>query len=200
MASLLDVQNAIVAAVAPTCPSGHQVRYFAGPAFAKKINDDLKNGNGLVSVTSFNTEQRVKTFLNDDEIMVSDTGLAGGAVMVQEVSRQKKWFQINVYAPDPTYRDVVGEALKVLLDQTLFLNFSDTTSGHIQYVQEYDDDSGQEAGVYRRLILYTVEYATTVTTTTTDACHQRVSNKAGQEAISNESPATPYSVLVDKIT
>jgi hypothetical protein len=200
MATLNQVMDAIVAAVAPSKPEEETVNYFAGPPFAGKLETRVKALQSLVNVYPYNTEQRISGFLiNNEEVLSNEDGVSS---IITEISRQKKWFQINIWSPTYQQRDAISEAIKVTLDQLLFLTFADQSQGHIQYVQSYEDDTGQEMHVYRRMLIYTVEYATTLTEDAYDACLPTVLNQAGEVVDENATDGSDVSttVLIEEIT
>lgn len=194
MATVLDVENAIVAAIAPKSPYVGDVRYFPGMPFSLKLEELAKANKSAVSVFPYNVGQRVPMFMDVEPQKVSETETH--AVMITEVARQKQWFQINVWANNPVRREAIAESIKLELDQTDFLVFADASKGRIRYVQFFEDDSGQEAFIYRRVLLYEVEYATIKTETVRKACLPVIDNVEGEEFDID----TENTVLVDEIT
>jgi hypothetical protein len=83
-------------------------------------------------------------------------------VSTAEWARQEQGFRIAVWSPSPGLRDRACSAIGSQLAQTAFLELADTTGGRIRYRNTASFDEGQGAGVYRRDLVYDVEYATTV--------------------------------------
>jgi hypothetical protein len=80
-----------------------------------------------------------------------------------EWARQEQGFRISVWAPAPALRDVACSALSSLFATITFLPLRDGTGGRLRYRNTASFDDGQDAGVYRRDLVYDVEYATTLT-------------------------------------
>jgi len=83
-------------------------------------------------------------------------------VSTAEWARQEQGFRIAVWSPSPGVRDAACSAIGSQLAQTAFLTLADQTGGRLRYRNTASFDEGQGAGVYRRDLVYDVEYATTV--------------------------------------
>lgn len=91
---------------------------------------------------------------------------AGGfAEMSRELKRQEKQFQITVWASTPAARDKIGGVVDSALAATSNLTFSDGSHGIMLYSRTFQTDQLEKAGLYRRDIVYSVDYATTQTAT-----------------------------------
>lgn len=84
------------------------------------------------------------------------------AAETSEWARQEQGFRISVWAPDPRSRDLVNSTLMEALTQIAFLMFSDGSAGRLRYRRTTSVDHDQDARLYRRDLVYDVEYATTV--------------------------------------
>lgn len=80
---------------------------------------------------------------------------------VKEIKRQEKQWQISIWTGDPALRDVIGSILDRELSTLTFINLPDYTAGRIRYFGTRYFDNAQKQGIYRRDLIYTVEYATT---------------------------------------
>ena len=80
----------------------------------------------------------------------------------QEVRRQLQTFRITCWCPTPAVRDVAAVAIDQSLATTPFINLSDGTQGWITYSGTIVFDQSQDALLYRRDLIYSVEYATTL--------------------------------------
>lgn len=89
------------------------------------------------------------------------------ATVAAEIRRQERVFMITVWADTPTHRDTVGAALDVALAQTEFLSMPDGFGARLIYKNSPVNDGLQKEHLYRRDINYSVEYATTVSSTAT---------------------------------
>jgi hypothetical protein len=90
-------------------------------------------------------------------------GVTGSSI--REVRRQSRQFQIGVWAHSPTVRDAVTAVIDPILADTPRLNLADGAIGALTYVGSIDDDFTQKQLLWRRSLIYAVEYATTITDT-----------------------------------
>jgi hypothetical protein len=86
---------------------------------------------------------------------------------IREIRRQEKVFQITAWCDTPAHRDAVVGPVDVALAATQFLTLADGTAARLIYKSTLVDDAKQKAKLYRRDLIYTVEYATTQTATDT---------------------------------
>lgn len=77
-----------------------------------------------------------------------------------ESRRQEKDLRIICWCPAPPVRDAVATAIDAALDLTSFLVLSDETTARIAYKNTASYDQAQNALLYRRDLVYTVEYPT----------------------------------------
>ena len=80
-----------------------------------------------------------------------------------EWARQEQGFRVAVWAPDPSSRDVVCSAIACGFAQIAFLDLGDGSSGRLRYRKTAAHDEDQSARLYRRDLIYAVEYGTIVT-------------------------------------
>lgn len=80
-----------------------------------------------------------------------------------EARRQEKGIRVIFWCPDPISRDTLSSAIDQLMVQTPFLALDDATSAHVTYRDTSVYDQSENASLYRRDLLYDVEYATMVT-------------------------------------
>jgi len=80
---------------------------------------------------------------------------------VREVRRQKRLFQITVWAPTPDARKAVASAVDASLEKTAFITMPDGTSARVEYFDSPMTDGSSKSRLYRRDIRYFIEYATT---------------------------------------
>lgn len=86
-----------------------------------------------------------------------------GGTALKEIRRQERVFQITVWANTPSNRDTLASAIDVALAQSERLTLSDQTVAHVVYKGSPMTDDLQKAKLYRRDLMYTVEFATTIT-------------------------------------
>lgn len=80
---------------------------------------------------------------------------------IREIRRQERVFQITVWSDTPAHRDTVIQPVDVALAATQFLTMADGTAARLIYKGSPITDNNQKAKLYRRDLMYTVEYATT---------------------------------------
>jgi len=79
-----------------------------------------------------------------------------------QVRRQRQDFRITCWCPDYASRDAVAAAVDVALAQQHFLALADGSRGQLVFVRSQTSDAGENATLYRRDLIYAVEYPTTV--------------------------------------
>jgi len=77
-----------------------------------------------------------------------------------ESRRQEKDLRIICWCPSPAVRDSVAAAIDAKLDQLPFLLLTDNSSARVIYRNTNSYDQAQNALLYRRDLVYSVEYAT----------------------------------------
>ena len=92
----------------------------------------------------------------------------GLATAISEQRRQEQGFRVTVFAPTPDARTAVAAVIDQALAGTSFLPLADGSAGRLRYRQTRVDDVPGRANLWRRELLYTVEYGTTQTTTVPD--------------------------------
>ena len=81
----------------------------------------------------------------------------------QEVRRQEQVFRITCWCPTPTFRDAAATAIDLALAQSVFINLADGSMGKVTYAGTTVFDQSQDALLYRRDLLYQIEYPTITT-------------------------------------
>jgi hypothetical protein len=81
---------------------------------------------------------------------------------VRETRRQRQVFRVVCWCPDPSSRDAVAGAIDGALSDIAFLSLADGLSGRMRAVASVPIDRAQAAALYRRDLLYSVEYATSI--------------------------------------
>ena len=92
--------------------------------------------------------------------------LLGRVVADQPVLRwtrsQMQQFRVSCWCPDPTSRDSVAAAIDAALSSVTFVALGDGSTGRLRYVGTTEFDQSQDAALYRRDLVYSVDYPTTV--------------------------------------
>jgi len=82
---------------------------------------------------------------------------------ISETRRQQQGMRVACWCPNPTTRDTVAALIDSALSQMPFVILPDTTSARLRLTNTITFDQSQNANLFRRDLLFTVEYATTVT-------------------------------------
>lgn len=89
--------------------------------------------------------------------------VVAGAGALQEIRRQVQDFKIAMWCPDPATRDVVAPMIDLALADVNFMPLADGSYGRVRFAGGDTSDAGADAGIYRRDLIYTVEYPATLT-------------------------------------
>jgi hypothetical protein len=81
-----------------------------------------------------------------------------------ESRRQEKDVRIICWCPTPQIRDSVASAIDAAIDQSSFIILPDETNARVIYRHTASYDQAQNALLYRRDLVYTVEYPTVTLT------------------------------------
>ncbi|MBV8613721.1 MAG: hypothetical protein JOY66_08095 [Acetobacteraceae bacterium] len=79
-----------------------------------------------------------------------------------EIRRQVQTFRVTCWCPTPANRDTTAVAIDQALAGMPFIDLSDGTQGRLTYAGTTVFDQSQDALLYRRDLIYSVEYATTL--------------------------------------
>ena len=87
--------------------------------------------------------------------------MVADAAVAQESCAGRASVSHHSWCPDPAVRDTVAGAIDTALASLRFIALPDGTQGRLIYAGGADFDQSQDAALYRRDLLYGVEYATT---------------------------------------
>jgi hypothetical protein len=80
-----------------------------------------------------------------------------------EVRRQSRTAQITFWAATPAHRDALAKVVDVTLAMTTRIDLVDGSRAILTAINETQIDAQQKSGIYRRDLLYSINYATTFT-------------------------------------
>ncbi|HUB90954.1 MAG TPA: hypothetical protein VMA74_14610 [Dyella sp.] len=106
--------------------------------------------------------------------------------------QQQREVQITIWADTPEHRSAAAQPIDSALSAITWLQLPDGTSGRLRYVSTPVDDINQKANLYRRDLLYTVEYFTTNTITATEVIVTEQTNSLTMPDGSTEIISTTY--------
>lgn len=86
--------------------------------------------------------------------------IGGVGVLGKATHRQRHGVMLTTWAPDPTARTKIAAAIDNLLKRTIIATMPDTSQARIVYSKTILTDEMQQATVYRRDLVFDVDYAT----------------------------------------
>ncbi len=92
-----------------------------------------------------------------------ETRIGAVGSVVQEIKRQKKSFRITIWCNNPLVRDSIAKVIDPALASLTDIAMIDGTAGRIRYERTHPEDGAQKTRLYRRDLVYSVEYGTTIT-------------------------------------
>lgn len=88
--------------------------------------------------------------------------VVAGGNSLQEIKRQVQAFRVSLWCGDPATRDAAAYVVDRGLAVPNFIALADGSSGHASFSGGSTTDSGAQAALYRRDLIYAVEYPTTL--------------------------------------
>ena len=85
----------------------------------------------------------------------------------REVRRQQKQWWISTWSSNPATRALVSDSFDAQLSDAAFLTLADGSQAHVVFHGARDDDFTQKQRVYRRTLVFVVEFPTVITETAT---------------------------------
>lgn len=85
-----------------------------------------------------------------------------GAGALQEIRRQLQDFKISLWCPDPVTRDAAAPVIDLALADLSFMPLADGSFGRVRFEGVETGDDGADASLYRRDLVYAVEYPATL--------------------------------------
>ena len=88
--------------------------------------------------------------------------VVAGAGALQEIKRQVQDFTVTLWCPDPASRDAVAPVIDAALMAENFIPLADGSYGRMVFAGAATQDAGAETCLFRRELIYAVEYPTTL--------------------------------------
>jgi hypothetical protein len=88
--------------------------------------------------------------------------VVAGAGALQEIRRQVQEFRVAMWCPCPALRDALAPVLDTALMANDFIALADGSCGRIRFENGVTSDESANAALYRRDLIYAVEYPTTL--------------------------------------
>ncbi len=177
----ISSQTVTVGGTIPPSTNPHNVMVLADGqpyAYAVQTTDTLTSiATALaaliaVSISGTTSNGAVITFPAAARIEAARVGITG--TMIREIRRQERQFQITAWADTPVHRDAIAQTIDVALAAIEFLTMADGYAARLIYRGSTVVDAQQKAGLYRRDLIYTVEYATTQVATATQVTQEQI--------------------------
>ncbi len=89
--------------------------------------------------------------------------VSSAVTATQELSRQERAFMITVYAPNDTIRSSLAGAIDITMKQNYRMPMPDGVYAQVFYSHNDDFDNFEKSLIYKRVLYYIIQYATTVT-------------------------------------
>jgi hypothetical protein len=115
----------------------------------------LARADGIVTLS-----QATLTFQGAGDVKARVVADASG---LMEIRRQVQSFRITCWCPTPTLRDTAAIAIDTSLAAMSFITLPDGTAARLIFSGSTVLDQSEDANLYRRDLVYSVEYATTIT-------------------------------------
>jgi hypothetical protein len=94
-------------------------------------------------------------------ILAARVGASGTGAM--DIRNQERIMMVGIWAGTPSLRDAVAKVIDPAISANSFLIMPDSFAARVIYHGSLLNDSEQKMGIYRRDLLYSVDYATTIT-------------------------------------
>lgn len=88
--------------------------------------------------------------------------VVAGAGALQEIRRQVQDFKVTMWCPSPVARDDIAPVIDEALAAVKFMPLSDGSAGHMVFAGTATQDGGVETSLFRRELIWAVEYPTTL--------------------------------------
>lgn len=122
--------------------------------------------------------------------MVEALRIGSTGTIAREVSRQERQFQIVVWCFNPDLRDQACSLIKPALDGVEFLTLPDGSQARMYYASSTETDAPEKEILYRRDLIYCVEWPTLQTHLATQIVTNQVALNEGQPLGAGPNTAT----------
>lgn len=175
------VQTSTTTPTMSVAVSGSSLTVSGTPSAGMLIGIQADILSVVYSTTATDTPELVAAQLAADLVALGRVALASGATVtvpgvgyllgrvvaaqpgLLETRRQRQGFRVSLWCPSPALRDETGAAVDGALAAMSFITLPDTTAGRLRFMSSVLYDQSLNAKLYRRDLLYSVDYATTIT-------------------------------------
>jgi hypothetical protein len=146
-------------------------------SYAVQAGDTISSiAASLASLAGASSVGAVITLPGTARHIAARSGTTG--TITRETRRAERLFQIIIWANAPDKRDPLASAIDAALSTTFRLTLPDGSYGQLRYRSSVQNDSYQKQAVYRRDLMYAVEYATTQSVTATQITSEQTNFSA----------------------
>jgi hypothetical protein len=139
--------------------TGDAIRVYPGWPDAASLPASLASGTVHVSVYPLPTTTLTSVLMGDAEWQETANDGTSGTV-ARETRRQTQQFQVTVWASCFDHRDAVAAAVDAGLSAITRITLADGSRAPLCFVRSVQNDDGQKSGVYRRDMVFSVNFAT----------------------------------------
>lgn len=97
----------------------------------------------------------------------ASVAVGGTGTITRQLEQIEKYFLISVWAPAPDTREAIAELIRPAFAALNFVPLGDGFNGRLKYVRTKNHEPQFNAQVFRRDLVYSVEFSTTETDTAT---------------------------------
>lgn len=141
----------------------------------------------IPSATSAGAVITVPTSATLGAVRVGITGTSA-----RPLRNQERVFQIGIWADTPAHRDVIAQAIDPVLELTKFILLPDGWYGEMNYRGSPETDQYEKSTLYRRDLMYAVDYATLQVMTTGQIVVVETDISAAVSGVSYAAVATEF--------
>lgn len=138
------------------------VKISQGWPLESELTSTLPSGGVIISMFPRPGDQITNTTMGEIDWEEQSSDGANDR-LVRELRRQTKTIQITIWASNQKRRDLLAKSLDVELSTLKNIKLPDGSVGILRYVNSIQDDLLQKQGIYRRDLMFSVNYAITQT-------------------------------------
>lgn len=173
-----------VGGVMPSPFTAHNLVIFVNNSpyvYAVQSGDTLNSIAAALSalISGSSVSGAVITMPATARINSARVGVTGTSI--KNMRQQLRRFQISIWADTPNHRALIASGIDVVLADIRFLTLPDGTAGRLIYVSSPVTDSFENEQIFRRDLIYSVDYSTTATETETQVTQIQI-NKATEKS------------------
>lgn len=155
------------------------IGYSYGVQLGDTLNSIATGLAALINVNTPATSTGAVINIPSAHKLVPRIGVVGQTI--KEVSRQTRNVMISMWCPTPDLRDNAAKLFDPILKSINFLSMPDGTKCRLIYFSSPITDAIEKENVYRRDLIYSCEYGTTITTPAPQVVVEKINLKGGND-------------------